>query len=1045
MKKTFFVIALMISAIGFSQDIAMENGTFNRCEPDRFFDSGGEFGNYGNDENLVTTICPQNAGDFIILEFTEFTTQQGLNADVMNIYDGDDISAPLIGTFQGPVGAFTVTATEVSNTSGCLTIEFISGDSGNVNGWAANILCASQCQDIFASIDNTVPAPNNSGVVSILPGETVDFTASATFSQDGSNATYDWDFNDGNVATGTNVSNTFINTGTYTVTLTVADDNPQGCSDTETITVFVLGSNVVVDQGTYTPEQLIEDVLVNSPCATVSNIVSSTGSDFSPSQPNGIGYFISNGVDFPFEDGILLTSGNASEARGPNNQNLSTGTSSIWPGDNDLDTQLGVSTNNATFIQFDFTPLIDQITFDFLMASEEYNMGSFECDFSDVFAFFLTDSMGNTTNLAVLPGTNTPILVTNIHLANSSCGAVNPQYFGGYTAFNSPPTAFDGRTVVFTAIANVVPGEVYTIKLVIADDGDDQQDSGVFIPAGSFNLGGDLGEDITIEAGTAACGGASVTLDTEVTTATHTWYYSPDSDDPVDGVIITGETTSTIAVTEEGYYFVDVVFDGVCQSSDSIFVEFRPNPTASVPEDLFACDVGGGTATFDLTENNGNILGTEDPNDFVISYHFTQQDAIDNLAVLPDSYTNISNPQIIWARMADNSQSCFDVVSFTINISDLPLTNSVSDIVLCDDATIDGFTEFDLSTRLSEILGGQTDVNVSFHDDQMDADNDVDALPNLYTNVENPQSIYVRLENINNENCYVVTTFELLVSSGFTVDPPADLSSCDDFSEDGFEIFDFTQQTADILGPLTDVTLTYHLSQGDADNNVGSLSNLYQNIDNPQTIFVRLEDNTNPLCFVTSSFEIEVLELPTVVVPTVLEVCDDGVPDGFTEIDLSIKNTEITGNNPNYMVSYYLTLADAEAGLAPLPIPYTNISNCQTVFARVEDTVTGCYDTTALDLCVEQAPVANVPEPLRYCDPDNDGFGMFPLDDSDNEITGGAPGLTVTYHETFANADNNVDAIDTSVDYNNIVVDAQTLYARVESATIATDCATIVE
>ena len=93
MKKLFFATALILSALGFSQDIAMENGTFNRCEPDRFFDSGGEFGNYGNDENLVTTICPQNAGDFVILEFTEFTTQQGINADVMNIYDGDDTSA----------------------------------------------------------------------------------------------------------------------------------------------------------------------------------------------------------------------------------------------------------------------------------------------------------------------------------------------------------------------------------------------------------------------------------------------------------------------------------------------------------------------------------------------------------------------------------------------------------------------------------------------------------------------------------------------------------------------------------------------------------------------------------------------------------------------------------------------------------------------------------------------------------------------------------------------------------------------------------------
>lgn len=48
--------------------------------------------------------------------------------------------------------------------------------------------------------------------------------------------------------------------------------------------------------------------------------------------------------------------------------------------------------------------------------------------FSDAFAFLLTDSEGNTTNLAVLPGTNTPILVTNIHPFNGFCPAINEEF-----------------------------------------------------------------------------------------------------------------------------------------------------------------------------------------------------------------------------------------------------------------------------------------------------------------------------------------------------------------------------------------------------------------------------------------------------------------------------------------------------------------------------------------------------------------------------------------------------------------------------------------
>ncbi|MGB0982092.1 MAG: choice-of-anchor L domain-containing protein, partial [Winogradskyella sp.] len=676
MKTILYLIFLLTSILGFSQDIIMEDGTFNRCAPDKFYDSGGEFGPYSNDENYTTTICPQNANEFIILSFTEFNTQ--LNQDVMTIYDGDDTTAPVIGTYSATTSPSTVSAS-AGNTSGCLTITFTSSSSGVVTGWEADILCATPCQDIVASIDSTVPTANGSGVISILPGDSVDFNASATFSVDGTDATYTWDFGDTNTATGANVTNTFATAGTYVVTLTVTDNNPQGCTDTETITVFVLGPNVVIDQDTYTSAQLIEDVLIDSPCASVTNITSSTGIDFNTSQPNGIGYFISNGIDFPFADGVLLASGDASEARGPNNINLSQGVGPVWPGDADLNTQFGITTNNASFIQFDFTPLGNNISFDFLMASEEYNGGSFECNYSDAFAFLLTDSNGVTTNLAVLPGTTTPILVTNIHLANTSCGAVNPQYFGGYTAANASPTAFDGRTTVFTAQSTVNPGEQYTIKLVIADASDSSQDSGVFLKAGSFNLGGDLGGDRTIDIGNAPCAGGVFTLDSgvDVPNAIHTWYFN--------GAVITGETGSVINVTQPGVYSAEFDIDGVCQgSAEPVTIEFKPSPTANNAPNLSVCSLTG-FEEFNLSENDDDILAAQNPTDFVITYHLTEQDAIDNVGALPTNYTNVTNPQTIWGRIADNSQECFSTTSFELSGSSQPTITSVGDLQTCDD------------------------------------------------------------------------------------------------------------------------------------------------------------------------------------------------------------------------------------------------------------------------------------------------------------------------------------------------------------------------
>ncbi|WP_302476785.1 choice-of-anchor L domain-containing protein [Winogradskyella undariae] len=1044
MKKTLLFLTLFISYFSFSQDVSMEDGVFLRCEPNMFYDSGTQYTGYGNGENFITTICPENADQFTILNFTYFWTRA---EDVMNIYDGDDTSAPLLGSYSGVVyipatNPFEVSASS-SNTSGCLTVEFISDDSGTADGWVAEILCATACQDIVASIDSTTPAPSATGVIGILPGDTVDFSGSATFSLDDTGATYSWDFDDGNIATGADVTNTFTSPGTYIVTLTATDTNPQGCSDTDTITVFVLGPNLVVDQDMFTVEELIEDVLIDSPCASVSDIEYSTGSTLDPDDPNGIGYFFSNGDDDFFEEGLLLTSGDASRAGGPNNVTLSDGS---WDGDDDLDDLLGVDSNDATYIQFTFIPLGNEISFEFLMASEEYDMGSFECSYSDAFAFILTDSSGNVSNLAVIPDTTDPILVTNIHPDNGQdCGGVNEEYFDVYTPSNGAPIAFDGRTVPFLAHADVIPNEVYTIKLVIADDRDSSYDSGVFIKAGSFDLGGSLGEDITIASGNALCDGEEVILDTGLPEeVTHIWYK--------DDVLIPGESSTTLTVTEPGIYYAEFDASVCVGASDPILVEFRDNPTVNAVPDIAICSASG-TEEFDLSANDSAALGDFSSTDYTVSYHLTEEDAIDNIDPLPSLYTNVSSPQTIWVRLADMSQTCAVTTSFELSAALAPDINSVLDLETCDDDSNDGLATFDLSDQTATILGSQAaaDFEVTYYLTAEDADLGSNALPLTYANTVNSQPIYVRVTSIGDSDCYNSTAtplFNLVVNTRALATAPIDLEMCDDLSGDGIATFNLSNQETTILGgqDASVYNVSFHASQDDAENNVGVLPTNYENTSSPntQTIYARVEDPLYSSCYATTSFDLIVNSLPVITDPSALEVCDDGTPDGLTEMDLTLKNSEITGGNPDYTITYHELISEAELGTNPLPTLYTNTSNGQFIFARVEDNITGCSVTTRLELVVQQAPAAYTPQPFVYCDPDNDGYGIFMLSNLDAEITGGASGLDVTYHETQTNADTGVNAIDTSIDYENIVQDAQILYARVESSTITTACATIV-
>lgn len=362
----------------------------------------------------------------------------------------------------------------------------------------------------------------------------------------------------------------------------------------------LIGYGQITIDESFTTQELVEDILINSSCAEVSNIVSSTGTDFG--DVNGIAAFNATGTDFPFEEGILLMSGDVQDAPGPN---LNTQSAGGWPGDADLEANTtAVGTNNASFIEFDFTPFIEQISFDFIMASEEYDQ-NFECTFSDAFAFILTDvTTGDVQNLAVLPGTTIPIQVTNIRPeVPGQCAAVNEEFFDRYNFLpfndeNDSATNFNGQTVELTAMADVVPGNPYTIKLVVADETDNAFDIGVFLEAGSFNIGTtDLGDDILISNGNAACEGDTITLNAEDPDAiSYMWF--------MDGVELVGETNPTLDVTLNGTYSVIVALNGTdCVIEDEVVVEFITATAVNLGEDIIACE--GDTVTLDV-----NIIDT---------------------------------------------------------------------------------------------------------------------------------------------------------------------------------------------------------------------------------------------------------------------------------------------------------------------------------------------------------------------------------------------------------------------------------------------------
>ena len=493
--------------------------------------------------------------------------------------------------------------------------------------------------------------------------------------------------------------------------------------------VFAENSSTVSAPTTYTVQQLVTDVLVTSPCGIVSNITYSTGTNFG--QQNGIGYFNKNGSSFGLDEGIILATRSADTCDGPNTAG-SEGTST-WPGDAQLLTYMqsvGQSVSNyynSSKLEFDFVPIADQVKFDFIFASDEY--GTFQCDYSDAFAFFLTNTAtGVTTNLAVIPGSSppVPVAVTTIrnNLYNSSCASVNPAFFDKFYGTGNPqnglpdvvdPINFNGYTVPMSAVGTVIPGQTYHMKFVVGDRNDSSFDSAVFLS--KFDIGNvDLGADLTVTGNSALCAGQSYVIDSGLTAPPYefTWYYRANSTLPFTELV--GQTGATLNVTSAGEYKLVAHYIGSsCVGEDTIVVEFYPDLSLNTPEpnDITICTP---SPVFDLTQNTPVVLANfPNPTDYIVTYHLTQADAVAGLNAItnPNTYVNTSNPQTIWVRIYSTITFCSGVKSFDIEVVAPPTADiSYNSAPYCFSAGVANVTLIGTSGGNYSIIGSPADISV---------------------------------------------------------------------------------------------------------------------------------------------------------------------------------------------------------------------------------------------------------------------------------------------------------------------------------------------
>src|SRR5690606_2184519 len=332
--------------------------------------------------------------------------------------------------------------------------------------------------------------------------------------------------------------------------------------------------NYVKVDDTYTPDQLIKEVLVNSACDLVSNVRYQYGSGV-PAAQNimAAGYFERNGSVFPFESGIVLSTDKSSLVPGPKGPITPSANQFRWTGDVDLNNLIndaggwpGGNDARSTIIDFEFISVQSTVGFEYVFASNSYYGCTWNCDNGALFGAWLIDTTTNTgQNLAVIPGTTDPISINTLRdgaKTGVTCGGVSPNahlfdnaYGAGATMQPaiSAPVNYSGITVAMQSLtANVVVGRKYRIKLAIIDFcTTPTHTSAVFFNEGSFDIGNlDLGAPVLIADDNGLCVGDNYTLKSglDPTLFTFEWYK--------DGIKIPGETSPDLVVNQTGDYAV---------------------------------------------------------------------------------------------------------------------------------------------------------------------------------------------------------------------------------------------------------------------------------------------------------------------------------------------------------------------------------------------------------------------------------------------------------------------------------------------------------
>ena len=484
-----------------------------------------------------------------------------------------------------------------------------------------------------------------------------------------------------------------------------------------------------------------------------------------------------------------------------------------------------------------------------------------------------------------------------------------------------------------------------------------------------------------------------------------------------------------------------------CYRTVEVELNLESPVTTGIASDIIVCDSGDGTAFFDLTSQESNIQNSQ--TSASVTYFLTENNARLNINLISKPFNFKSSSTTIWARLVDptiTKCSSFALTSFDLVVKPLPkISTTIENLKTCDDiafgSDIDGFTTFNLTSKINEILTGKnpSDFTIDFFSDN--ARSIKITNPTNYRNTtKDKQTIYVTVTEKTALMCAAQTQFDIEVTPlPILKTATVILKQCDD-DIDGISFFNLNEANQLLSTNFLNETFTFYTSSSLAESGIDGteilISNAYQNPTvTGSKVYARIENENT--CFRTATVELQVgvSNIPQSFFDALnVNECDDGntedeYTDGITRFNFTDLKNSVNGFFSPLAVTttFYESQENALSEKDPININnYRNsIPDKQRIYVRVDGTINNdCQGFGDFEITVNSIPQKNEITDLIACGITTSEFDLTLKND---EIKGSQTAdINIFFYETIANRNSDIRILNPS----KYISPEKTIYVR---------------